>query len=65
MTISYAPNRANACTPMIRLQGKWLLKSGFACGDKVQVLVGSGQITIKAMLKINKGEIDNEATHNA
>ena len=50
---------------MIRLQGKWLLESGFACGDKVRVLVGSGQITIKAMLKSDKGENGDENTTNA
>ena len=65
MTISYAPGRDNACTPMIRLQGKWLLDYGFVCGDKVRVVVGSEQITIKAMLKGDKGENDNENATNA
>ena len=65
MTISYAPSRSNACTPMIRLQGKWLLESGFACGDKVCVSSVTGQITIKAMLKSDKGENDDENTANA
>ncbi len=67
-TVSYDPSSKSVNkygkrgVPCIRFSGAWLMKkAGLKVGDKIQVLVDTGKI---AILKIYKGENDNEATHN-
>lgn len=46
LTVSYCYNQHDAVIPFIRLQGKWLAKSGFHHGDKIQVAVEYERLVI-------------------
>jgi len=68
LTVSYLLRRQGDCVtpavPFIRISGKWLQAAGFDQGDRIQVEVGHGYLTIKKLtadgepLKPKKGQID-------
>ena len=45
LSVSYMPGDVRHL-PSIRIQGLWLLRSGFSYGDKVRLVVADGYITI-------------------
>jgi Toxin SymE, type I toxin-antitoxin system len=54
LTVSYGarsvrePNGSSALAPMLRLQGAWLERAGFAIGVPVTVRVSAGRLVIEA-----------------
>ena len=45
LTVSYKPG-IDHHWPSIRIQGQWLLHSGFCCGDKVKLIIRDREILI-------------------
>ncbi len=44
LTVSYKPGDRR--WPSLRIQGRWVMLSGFRCGDKVKLTIRHGEILI-------------------
>ena len=56
VTVTYTI-RERDTVPMIRLRGKWLTEAGFQEGQRVQVDVGSGKITLSTTTHHQKTDL--------
>jgi len=55
ITYAYGPNNEKPY-PLIRLQGKWLERLGFAIGSRVVVATGEGVVVIVPAEEGEKGD---------